>query len=626
MVKRRLAAILAADVVGYSRLMGADEEGALEALQELREKLFDPAIANHGGRIVKLMGDGTLVEFASVVDAVNCGAEIQGAMAENNAGVNREKRLDLRIGINLGDVMIEGDDIYGDGVNLAARLEAEAQPGGICVSQVVVDQTSGKVSVGFEDLGEKSLKNIEGPVRVFRVVAEGAPTRLSPPRRRRLTLGGIAVVLISAFLAGGWFLTRPTPASAISAERVMTVEGPTIAALPFENHSGDAGQDLFARGMSDQLVAALTRFNGVRVLSPRASVKYADDFAALRRELGADYLLDGNIRRGAEKIQITAALTKVGTGTQIWTDTFEAEISPTNLVEIQDRLAGQIAGAIADDSRGIALLDRVADQPVGAPNDQDSLDCVSGWKLDMSEVGPALYQCLMTAIELDPRYAGGWTRLSRLYIDSYVGSVTLADDPIGDLQPLMLEAARKAVELAPNSANARSALAEAYYYNDDQAQFLAEVAKVLELNPNDAGNIAWLGTSMAFSGNWDEGGALIERAMAFNPSVVNPRARYGLAKAHYLAGEYAEALEDFQHIWTAWDGYWINDLNRAYLYADWGKQEEAEMAAAALMNQLPDFVIEDAVDFYRLLRFQDSYIEKMVLALKKAGLPSRGDS
>ncbi len=160
MVKRRLAAILAADVVGYSRLMGADEEGALEALQELREKLFDPAIANHGGRIVKLMGDGTLVEFASVVDAVNCGAEIQGAMAENNAGVNREKRLDLRIGINLGDVMIEGDDIYGDGVNLAARLEAEAQPGGICVSQVVVDQTSGKVSVGFEDLGEKSLKNI----------------------------------------------------------------------------------------------------------------------------------------------------------------------------------------------------------------------------------------------------------------------------------------------------------------------------------------------------------------------------------------------------------------------------------------------------------------------------------
>ena len=171
-----------------------------------------------------------------------------------------------------------------------------------------------------------------------------------------------------------------------------------------------------------------------------------------------------------------------------------------------------------------------------------------------------------------------------------------------------------------------AAAPEAYYYNAEDDQFLTEVAKVLELNPNDARAIAWLGTLMAFSGHWDEGGALVEKALAFNPSIVPPSSRYALAKAHYYRGEYAESLKEFQPIWAAWPGYWVNDLNRAYLYADWGKQEEAEKAAAALLKQMPDFVVEDAADFYRRLRFQESYIDKMVRALKKAGLPSRGES
>ncbi len=627
MIERRLAAILAADVAGYSRLMGADEEGVLAALRALREELFDPAITRHRGRIVKLMGDGVLVEFASVVDAVTCGAEVQRALAERNAGVARDKRLELRIGINLGDVMIDGDDLYGDGVNIAARLETLAAPGGVCVSQAVVDQARGKVAVGFDDLGEKALKNIATPVRVYRAVADGAAARASPPKRRRLTLGAAAVVvLLGALVAGGWYLIRPAPVAAISADRVMTIKGPAIAAIPFANLSGDTEYDLFARGMTDQVAAALTRFKGVRVLSPRASAKYADDLGALRRELGADYLLEGNIRRGAERIQITATLTKVATGAQIWTDTFQAEVSPTNIVEVQDRLAGRIAGAIADDTRGVALRDRVADQASAAPDDQSTLDCivVSGtWR---SEEGMrAAYKCLMTALERDPSYAAGWARLAGLLTDSYLDGPVFSDDPGYDPLKLMLKAARKAVELAPNSADAHYALAQAHYYNGEQEQFMAEAAKAMELNPNDTGTIAWLATLMAFSGRWDEGGALIKKALAFNPSVVGPGAWYGLAKAHYYRGEYAEALEDFQHVWAAYDGYWVNDLNRAYLYADWGKQEEAEKAAAALLKQLPNFVVEDAADFYRKLQFQEAYIDKMVRALKKAGLPSRGD-
>jgi class 3 adenylate cyclase/TolB-like protein/cytochrome c-type biogenesis protein CcmH/NrfG len=629
-VQRKLVAILAADVVGYSRLMSADEEATLAALKSCRD-VIDPLIEARGGRIFGGAGDSIIAEFASPVEAVRCATEIQLAIDKHGADVSDDQRMRFRIGVNLGDVIVDGDDLMGDGVNVAARLEALAEPGGICVSQAVVDQARGKVAVGFEDLGEKALKNIAAPVRVYRVVADGAVARASPPGQRpgqrRLALGAAVVLLLGALVAGGWYLIRPAPVAALSADRVMTIKGPAIAALPFANLSGDTEYDLFARGMSDQVAAALIRFKGVRILSPRASAQYADDLKALRSELGADYLLEGNIRRGAERMQITAILTKVETGAQIWTETFQADVAPTNIVEVQDQLAGRIAGAIADESRGVAVRDRVSDRASAAPNDQRSLDCAiaSGtWRSD--EEFRAAYQCLQNALERDPRYAAGWARLAKLYVDSYVDDLPLTDDPVGDLRSLMLEAARKAVNLAPNSAEAHYALAEAHYYNDKQTQFLAEAAKVLELNPNDAGAIAWLGTLMAFSGRWDEGGALVEKALAFNPSVVSPSSRYALAKAHYYRGEYAEALEDFEPIWAAWPGYWVNDLNRAYLYADWGKQEKAGKAAAALMEQLPEFVVEDAADFYRRLRFQEAYIDKMVRALKNAGLPSRGDS
>jgi len=633
---RRLAAILAADVVGYSRLVREDEASTLAALKACREELIEPKLAQYHGRMVKLMGDGLLAEFPSAVEAVQCAIEIQHAMGTRAAAIPEDRRMIYRVGINIGDIVVEDNDIYGDGVNVAARLEGLAEPSGICVARNVYNQVKDKLDLTFEHLGEREVKNIAEPVTVYRVVfddkAEAVVTPLVPnaailKNRWRPLAAATGVVLLSALVVGGWYLTRPAPVAAISADRVMTIKGPAIAALPFVNLSGDTEYDLFARGMTDQLAAALTRFKGVRVLSPRASAKYSDDLVALRRELGADYLLEGNIRRGAEQIQITAVLTRVETGAQIWTDTFQAEVSPTNIVEVQDRVAGRIAGAIADDSRGIALIDRVADQASAAPNDQSSLDCILTAGYWRSEEGMrAAYQCLMTALERDPTYAAGWVRLALLYTDSYVEGVPLSDDPGHDPLGQMMEAALKAVKLAPNSADAHNALAVAYYYNREHDQFMAEVAKVLELNPNDAGEIAWLGTLMAFSGRWDEGGALVKKALAFNPSVVSPSTRYALAKAHYYRGEYAEALKDFQPIWAAWPGYWVNDLNRAYLYADWGKQEEAEKAAAALLEQMPDFVVEDAADFYRRLGFQESYIDKMVRALKKAGLPSRGDS
>lgn len=623
-MERRLAAIFAADMVGYSRLTEADEVGTLTRQKLHRAELIDPKIEQHGGRIIKLTGDGMIAEFPSVVEAVQCAVSVQREMAAREADVPDDNKIRFRVAVNLGDVIFDDGDVYGDGVNIAARLESLAEPGGVVVSGTAYDHLKANIEVGYEELGEKSLKNIASPVRVYRVVTRGSAGSASAPPKRLRAIGAVAVFFLGALAAGGWYLSQPAPADAISADKVLTIKGPTIAALPLINLSGDPQYDLFARGMSNQVIAALTRFKGVRVLSPRASKKYSDDLEGLRNDLGADYLLDGSIRRSAEQIQITAILIKVESGTQIWTDTFEAEVTPANIVEVQDHLAGKIASVIADDRRGIALMDRVADQVNAAPDNQASLDCIiAAGTTESEQEMRASYNCLTKALERDPKYAAGWYRLSSLLVDSYIDGPLFNDTPGYDPRSEILEAAQNAVRLAPNSSGAHFALAEAYYYQDDQERFLAEVAKAMELNPNDAASIAWLGTLMAFSGHWDEGGALVEKALAFNPSVVAPSSRYALAKAHYVRGEYAEALDDFQPIWAAYPGYWINDLNRAYLYADWGKQAEAEKAATALLEQLPDFVVEDAAEFYSKLRFQESYINRMLNALKKAGLPSR---
>ena len=630
MVERRLAAILAADVVGYSRLMGADEAGVLSALRALRAEVFDPAISRHNGRIVKLMGDGTLVEFGSVVDAVTCAVEVQAALKDRNAGLAQDERLELRIGINLGDVMVEGDDLYGDGVNVASRLEGLADPGGICVSEDVVRQASGKVGAGFEDLGEQHLKNIETPVRAFRVVEKGADTAVtstSTRKRTRWPMAAAAVLAVAALTGAGWYALAPSDAPAINVDEVLTIKGPAIAALPFENLSGSAEQDLFARGMTEQVVAALTRFKGVRVLSRRASAKYADDLAALQRELGADYLLEGSIRRDAEKVRVTALLTDVEDGAQIWTGNFEADQTPANIVDVQDRLAGKIAGAIADNSRGAITLDKVADEKSRPSDDLSTFDCAmsaNSW-MDNHETREA-YRCLLDAVERDPNYAVGWEKLSEVYVDAISVGHLLSDDEDLDLLSLVLEAARNAVEAAPDSAAAHHSLAQAYFFNGDHASFMSEATEVLRLNPNDAGSIGDLGMMMAFSGRWEEGVALTKKARAFNPTVINLFSQTnGPAKWHFVKGEYAEAAAEFQPGWDAYPQYWLNDLQKAYIYAAWGKQDAAEAAVAELLKKKPGYTIEDSVEFYTTYQFEQSFIDKMVKYLKQAGLPSRKD-
>src|SRR6516225_12092521 len=290
-VERRLAAILATDVVGYSRLMGEDEEGTLVALKTLQSELFDPKVKEHCGRLVKTTGDGALVEFASVVDAVRCAAEMQRAMAERNAEIPAVRRIDFRIGINLGDIIIDEGDIYGDGVNVAVRLEALADPGGICVSRVVRDQVRDKLDFSFEDLGEQQVKNIARPVRVYRMLIDGT--------------------------------AAATPAAPAIPDR------PSIAVLPFENMSADPEQEYFADGMVEDIITGLSRIRWLLVIARNSSFTYKGqtvDVKRVGRELGVRYVLGGSVRKAGERVRITTQLVEAKTGMHVWAERYDGSL------------------------------------------------------------------------------------------------------------------------------------------------------------------------------------------------------------------------------------------------------------------------------------------------------------
>jgi len=330
---RRLAAILAADVVGYSRLMGVDEEGTLAALKAIRRELADPKIKEHRGRIVKTTGDGLLLEFASVVDAVRCAVEVQREMAERNADVLPDRRIELRMGINLGDIIKNGRDIYGDGVNIAARLEALAEPGGICVSRVVRDQVRDKLAFSFEDMGEQQVKNIARPVRVHRIVIGEEAGPSEPPAE-----------------------TSTKPPLALP-------DKPSIAVLPFQNMSGDPEQEYFADGMVEEIITALSRIRWLFVIARNSTFTYkgqAVDVKQVGRELGVRYILEGSVRKGGNRVRITGQLIDAETWAHLWADHFDGLIE--DVFELQDKVASSVAGVIEPTVQA-AEMRRSSDRP-----------------------------------------------------------------------------------------------------------------------------------------------------------------------------------------------------------------------------------------------------------------------
>ncbi len=381
-VERRLAAILAADVVGYSRLMGIDEEGTLNQLRSIRAELIDPKITEHRGRIVKTTGDGLLVEFSSVVDGLRCATEWQRGMAERNAGTS-DDRIEFRIGINVGDVAVEDGDIFGDGVNVAARLEGLAEPGGICVSARVQEDAAGRLDLMFDDMGEQALKNIARPVRVYRVRATGAtPTETTPN-------------------------ATPTEIAPVLPDK------PSIAVLPFQNMSGDPEQEFFADGIAEDIITALARYPSLFVIARNSSFSYkgrAVDVKQVGRELGVRYVLEGSLRKSGNRVRVTAQLVEAETGNHVWAERYDRDLADIFAVqdEITEATTIAIAPAIAD-----AEQQRAMRKP---PASLDAWGVYQRGMWHLSKAGNednALAEKLFQrAVDLDPMFAGGYIGLS----------------------------------------------------------------------------------------------------------------------------------------------------------------------------------------------------------------------
>ena len=578
-IQRRLAAILAADVVGYSRLMEADEAGTLAALRACRNELIDPLIAGHGGRTVKLMGDGTLVEFASVVDAVECAVAIQRAVAARDAGTPDDRRIVLRIGINLGDIIIEGDDIYGDGVNLAARLEGIAEPGGIALSEDAWRQVQGKVATGFVDLGPQSLKNIARPVRAYRVEL-GATSPKSPA----------------------------APAAA---------DKPSIAVLAFQNMSGDPEQEYFADGITEDVITDLSKVGGLLVIARNSSFAYKGktvDIRVVGRELGVRSVLEGSIRRAGNRVRITAQLIDAESGGHLWADRFDRELS--DVFAVQDEVTRRIVDAlkITLSPREAAMLE-AAKTTSGKAHDLFLLGREVLWgTVRNREAFERSTELFRQAITEDPGYGEPYAGLAMAEVLNWQFHWT-----DGWRQGLD-EAGRHvdaALQKSPQVAFVHYVASVFHLWRKDLDRSAAEAGAALDLNPSYAQAHNSRGIVNIYGGQPLAAVPHIEQAIRLDPAQKQLYIHF-LGSAHLVAGRFDAAAALFRERIALAPK---TDLSRAFLAVALGYLGEAEEARRVwreLMEINPGYSFAEHIG---RLPFRDKAdIERLAKGLAAAGI------
>jgi TolB-like protein/Flp pilus assembly protein TadD len=575
---RRLVAIVAADVVGYSRLMGADEEGTLERLKAHRRDLIDPKISEHHGRVVKTTGDGLLVEFASAVDAVRCAVEIQRSMVERNTAVPQEQRIEFRVGIHVGDIIIEPDDIYGDGVNIAARLEGLADPGGVLVSSAVHDHVRDRLDLAFDDLGERELKNIARPVRVFRLAGVGE--------------------------------SQTAPAPALPAK-------PSLAVLPFSNMSGDAEQEYFADGMAEDIITGLSRLRWLFVIARNSSFTYKGrsvDVREVGRELGVRYVLEGSVRTSGNRMRITAQLVESETGNHIWADRYDRALE--DVFAVQDEITESVIGCIQPELYA-------AEHARAKRKPPQSLDAWEGFLRAMflysqhSDASTAeALSMLDRAVALDPSYAQAHgLRAVCLAWRAFQGWED-RDTAFAEAA----EAADRAVAYDPYEpwaflANGFIAVAR---WRDPEA--VAAFSRAVDLSPNLAYAHGLLGAAHAFGGRPNEAIESIDRGVRLSPrDIFGEEFQLYYAFAHFQAGRYAEAASAAQVAIRQRPGHAVPYIMAAASYGLNGEIDRAREVATHLAELVPGISAAELEETFLYCRQEDR--SRLAAGLRAGGLP-----
>ena len=540
-VERRLAAILAADVMGYSRLMEADEKRTMAALNTHRREFFDPTIAEHGGRIFKAMGDGFLVEFSSAVNAATCAVQIQNGMALRNQSVPEGQRIIFRIGVNLGDVIVEGSDLHGDGVNVAARLEGLADPGGICLSANVHDQVKRRIDAQFDDLGPQMLKNISEPLRVFRIH------------------------------------TRPSEPAVLALP-----DKPSIAILPFTNMSSDTEYDYFVDGLTEDLITDISRNPGLFVIARNSVLAYKDkpmDVRRIARELGVRYLLEGSARRSGGRVRINVQLIDSLGGGNMWAERFDRQLE--DIFDLQDEVTARIRTALVGQLVVPPLRNR--------PKTMEAYDlCTRGRALLDSSfgLGDAMREAIVLleqAVALDPDYAEAYRFLATARNDAW----QYCNIPVDERHGTVLDLAERAVALDPNDSHCHATLALILDYSGQWDASQSEHERALALDPNNADAMVLYADFLLFAGQHQGAEELVQRALRINPL---PPAWYFMAKGknEYVLGRYEDAVRTLRNPIT------YRTASRRYLaasLAQLGLIDEARQEAALFMASNPQFTI-----------------------------------
>jgi len=583
--ERKLAAILAADVAGYSRLTGTDEEGTLARLKAHRSELIDSKIAEHRGRVVKTTGDGILIEFPSVVEALNCAVEVQQGMAERNADVPEDKRISFRVGINLGDIIVDAEDIHNDGVNIAARLEALADPGGICISDDAYRQVRDKVDANFEDAGEKNLKNIARPVRVFRVAAPitGHPTASAKP-----------------------VLALP--------------DKPSIAVLPFSNLSGDAEQDYFADGIVEDIITALSRVHWFFVIARNSSFTYKDktvDVKQVGRELGVRYVLKGSVRKASNRVRITGQLVDAVTGAHIWADHFDGALD--DIFDLQDRITASVVGIIEPKLRHVEM-ERARRKPT------ESLDAYDLCLRALAQIRGSYehsleaLKLLRRAIEIDPQYAAPYGLAAFCYLHQKMRSWVSPSDPtLAEGIRLAKLVASLGQEDPETLWMAGLALGQ---LSGDLQGAIALIDRALTLNPNSANAWRVSGLEHAYLGDTELAIAHLERAARLSPLDASAYlCSLGFVSAHFMAGRYEEA--------SAWCDKALHEAPdhpsalrmKAAACGLLGRLDDGRVWVERLLAVNPDTTVSRLRLHYGVFMKKPGCLEAFLEGLRKVGLP-----
>ncbi len=586
-MERRLTAILAADVVGYSHLMAGDEEATLVRLKSHQRDVVNPAVAKHKGNIFKLMGDGVLAEFASIVDALHCAVQIQKATRDHNRDAPPNSQIIMRIGINLGDVMVDGSDIFGDGVNIAARLEGAAEPGGICLSGTVFDHVHNKVDLAFHDLGERRFKNIPEPVRVYRVNAGGRPA--------------------NAFEASiGLDFTIP--------------DHPSIAVLPFTVMSADPEQEFFADGMAEDIITALSKISRLMVVARNSTFTYkgqAVDVRNVSREQGVRYVLEGSVRKGGNRVRVTAQLIDATTGLHLWAERYDRELA--DIFAVQDEIVREIVTALDVQlregeqhrvwARGTKNLE--AWECVRLATDA----CLGGAAIEQ----PRAVELIERALELDPGYPTAWVMRGWLHFTTADVASGINDKAEFDrAQAAAFECGKRALELDPGCADAFGMLALTHLNAAEHDKAIEMSEKAIRLAPSNAENIGAACMVMTKSGKPDRAVELELKAMRLSPFYRPGRLR-GLGLAYRMCGRLEEAVICYRESLKRESGYLSAYVNLTSALGELERYEEARDAAQDLLAQEQNFSISayTAGLSYR----NPADVERIADGLHKAGLP-----